>query len=95
VNNGLQHIKTKQYKVFLVEIDDDKRERVICGRTGIIEIELGQDYDYDMMDVLTRPYYTRENASIKLDLIPMDDRGTLLRMENFWEIETGDDEEEE
>lgn len=92
-NNQIIH--GKAYKVFLVEEDDDYRERVMCGLFKDIEITHNEpdtvtDYMYNKFR-MSNP----AGVTITLSLMPMDDKGTMLRMENFWEVETDDDGEEE
>lgn len=81
----------KQYKVFLVEVDDDDRERVLSGLAGSIEIDRQEEhqdiYSYD-------GFISRIPAVEKVVLnIVLQQRydGTYFTIENFNDIEDDED----
>lgn len=89
----------KIYKVFLVEEDDDDRERVLAGRCRAVEITTQPNWadihsDYSQYPVAS--YVTHTDMTMTLEMVPHSD-GTLFRIEDFSvsdEIENFMEEEE-
>lgn len=77
------------YKLFLVEMDDENRERVIAGRVNHIEFTREQDYA-DIHDGTSfgpiHRFVTNENVSVTMKLVPSEN-GTYFTIENFNEGE--------
>lgn len=79
--------ENKQYKLFLVEVDDDDRERVLSGLTETVSIDT--KYFYDIPNVLysSRTTYggvARVEYTLEIQLKPRPD-GTYFIIENFME----------
>lgn len=75
----------KRYKVFLVEEDDDYRERVISGLAGSVQIKNEPDYSdvrVDEMLCSAHIFKTRDNVSITLEMVPREN-GTYFTIEDF------------
>lgn len=92
---------SKRYKMYLVELDDEDRERVISGLVQDAEFESNIDYDNVEVDRLldsVRIFSTPTSMTVKFNLIPRED-GTYFTVENFLEQDSGEDllysEEEE
>lgn len=84
----------KEYKLFLVEVDDEDRERVLAGRVSRCEITVEPEYSDIHVDHFNYPvarYRAYETVTATLNLVPSPD-GTYFTIENFAETE---DEEEE
>lgn len=78
-----------RYKVFLVEEDDDDRERVVSGLVEVVEIVSEPTYGNVYSDITTAPIMTfldSTETTLTLKLVP----GTKLMFEDFT-----DEEEEE
>jgi len=77
----------KRYKIFIVEEDDDERERVLSGIAQTVSIDTKYN-DIDLMGdditVLRMPHIN--GATITLDMVPNAD-GSIMRYENFNEEE--------
>lgn len=75
----------KEYKLFLVEVDDEDRERVLAGRVNRCEINVEPEYadihtDYSLIPV--KQYRTSETVTVTLNLVPSAN-GTYFTIENF------------
>lgn len=75
----------KQYKVFLVELDDDDRERVLSGRVSVAEITSEPNYqdvfsEYSMAPVAH--YMVSEDVTMTLKMVP-NENGTIFTIEDF------------
>lgn len=93
VTKGVSLDPQKRYKVFLVEIDDDDRERVVSGVVEMAEITYEQDHQTIYSDATNYPvasYMMNPRATMTLKCVPKPD-GTLFSIENFAE----DDEDDE
>ena len=80
------------YKLFLVELDDDNRERVLSCKVKNLEFESTPEYDdIQIDDLLDSPkiYRTSTKTTLELELVSSED-GNLFRIEDFLE----EDEEE-
>lgn len=77
--------QNKQYKVFLVEVDDDDRERVIRGLVRGVEINVEPQYadihTYDSF-LPVRQFIESTTYTMNLTLMP-DENGKVLVFENF------------
>lgn len=75
----------KIYKLFLVELDDDNRERVIAGRVANIEMTHEPVYeDVYSISGLIHKFMSEDNITITMKMIPSGD-GTYFTIENFME----------
>lgn len=77
----------KTYKVFLVEEDDDLRERVISARSRDLKIDYEPNYDDVVVDQLlcaSKIFKTGETVTMTLELVPRAD-GIFFTIENFLE----------
>jgi hypothetical protein len=95
VNDTLElaPVAGKTYKFFLVEVDDDDRERVIAGQVSQIQIESEVNYgDIRVDDLLdsVRVFSDSVTYTLTANLVPSDD-GTYFRIENFLEEEDDDE----
>lgn len=75
----------KEYKLFLVEVDDEDRERVLVGRVSHCEINVEPEYSDIHTDYSNYPmarYRTSETVTVRLNLVPSPD-GTYFTIENF------------
>lgn len=73
----------KVYKVFLVEEDDDDRERVLSALTNNIQVDYEPDYgDIDMLLDSVKIFKTQDNYTLTIKLIPRLD-GTYITVEDF------------
>jgi hypothetical protein len=84
---GLAPVAGKEYKLFLVEVDDEDRERVLSARVGRCEITVEPDYADIHVDSLlnsARIFKTSETVTVTLNLVPSVD-GTYFKVENFME----------
>lgn len=75
----------KEYKVFLVEVDDEDRERVIVGRSMGCEINSHYDYSDIHSDYSNLPmarFATSQEVTMTLKLKPIEG-DTFFRIENF------------
>lgn len=84
-NIGLAPVAGKEYKLYLVEIDDEDRERVLEGRVSRCEITVEPEYtdihtDYSFSPVAR--YVAREDVTVTLNLVPSPD-GTYFTITNF------------
>ena len=89
MNNTIKPDPTKTYKLFLVEVDDDDRERVLSGLVRGVEI----NYNPQWTDIITAESYLPVNrfmsstdVDMKMNMVPRDD-GTVFTIENFNEEE--------
>lgn len=81
-----------EYKVFLVEVDDEDRERVLQGRVRAVEITNDPVYDSIHVDDMlssAKVFKTEDDVTMTLKMVPSEN-GTYFTMVNFME-----DEEEE
>ena len=87
---------SKEYKLFLVEVDDEDRERVLAGRVSrcdiIVEPEYG-DIHTDSFDYPMARYRTSETVTVRLNLVPSPD-GTYFRIEDFNYTEEDDERDD-
>lgn len=93
MNRLLMPLGGKRYKVFLVEEDDDDRERVMSGLTDNIHVEQDVNYADVPVDALldsAKIFRGGVKVTLTLNLIPNAD-GTYFVIENFLEE---DDEDE-
>lgn len=79
----------KKYKLFLVEIDDDDRERVLSSMAGsvVMDYEVEQDSiysEYSRQSIKTIASIERVTLTIVLERRP---DGTYFTIENFNEME--------
>src|SRR5690349_8939413 len=75
----------KRYKMYLVEVDDDDRERVLSARVDNIQLEVVPNYSEVMIDYSTAPvarYVDSWGATVTMNMVPNED-GTIFRVENF------------
>lgn len=77
--------ENKEYKLFLVEVDDDDRERVLSGLAGsvVMDYEVEQDNiysEYSMHPIKTIASIERVKLAIVLQRRP---DGTYFTIENF------------
>lgn len=91
-NTNLVPVQGKEYKLFLVEVDDHDRERVIAGRVETVEINMEQDWadvhsEYNVFPVAS--FEVSRSATLTLRL-KQDENGNLFRIENFAEEEIDD-----
>lgn len=84
---GLAPIAGKQYKVFLVEVDDEDRERVLSGLVQHCEIEV-EDIHSGFMGTVAR-FVTSTDVTCTLKLVPRED-GTYFTIENYSDAEGGE-----
>ena len=90
---GLAPVAGKQYKVFLVEVDDEDRERVLSGLAGHCEIEVEPQYaevHSEFMGPVAR-FVTSTDVTCTLKLVPRED-GTYFRIEDFSESDPYEDD---
>lgn len=83
----LMPLKTKRYKVFLVEEDDDDRERVLSGlveHVDIVSEPFYNDVRVDYSDFAVKRFLSHEEVTMTLRMVPRAD-GTYLIIENFAE----------
>lgn len=86
----------KEYKLFLVEVDDEDRERVLSGRVNRCEITVEPEYSYVHTDYSNYPmarYRTSETVTVTLNLVPSPD-GTYFRIEDFNYMEEDDERDD-
>lgn len=77
----------KEYKLFLVEVDDVDRERVLSGRVNRCEITVEPEYSDVHTDYSNYPmarYRTSETVTVTLNLVPSAD-GIYFEIVNFKE----------
>lgn len=77
----------KEYKLFLVEVDDEDRERVLSGRVNRCEITVEPEYSDVHVDYSNYPmarYRASETVTVTLNLVPSAD-GTYFEIVNFKE----------
>ena len=75
----------KTYKVFLVEVDDDNRERVVSGLVRRVVIEEVPHYDNVLVDSASHPvsvFQTGADVTWTLEMMPFED-GVWARIEDF------------
>lgn len=92
-NLGLADVSGKNYKLFLVEVDDEDRERVLSGLVGDCEITVEPEYADIRTDMLlnsARIFKTSETVTIKMKMVQRAD-GTYFEIVDF----SKEDEEEE
>lgn len=91
---GLAPVAGKEYKLFLVEVDDEDRERVLSGLVRRCEITVEPEYSDVHVDYSNYPmarFRTGEDVTVTLELGPRED-GTYFEIVDFSDKE---DEEEE
>lgn len=91
MDNYIKH--NKVYKVFLVEEDDEDRERVLSALTNHIEVAYEPDYaDIHSGDMLTaaKIFRTADHYTLTIKLIPRMD-GTYMTIEDFSRATEEDD----
>lgn len=84
-NMGLAPVAGKEYKLFLVEVDDEDRERVLAGRVSqcVIDVEPHySDIHVDYSNFPVKRYRDSETVTVTLNLVPSSD-GTYFRIEDF------------
>lgn len=84
--------QVKRYKLFLVEEDDDMRERVLSAKVRSFEIKHEPEYDdihVDASILAVNRFVVRDNVTLTLNLEPQQD-GVVFRVEDF----TKEDEDE-
>lgn len=77
----------KRFKLFLVEEDDEDRERVIAARVDTAEIDVESewaDVHTEAFDFPVASFVTATRYTLTIKLAPFED-GTMLRIENFGE----------
>lgn len=75
----------KEYKLFLVEVDDEDRERVLSGLVRGCEITVEPEYSDMYTDFSNYPvarYRTCEDVTATLKLVPRED-GTYFEIVDF------------
>lgn len=82
--NQLVAVENKTYKIFLVEMDDDDRERVISGVIENVEISQDNPYDHLQVDALLDSARIFRVADPIVTLTAKVKGGTL-KYENFLE----------
>lgn len=85
--NTLRPTLDKEYKLFLVEVDDDNRERVLAGRASSCEITTKPEYadiHSGHSDFAVSTFKVSEEVTLTLNMVPSPD-GTYFRIENFAE----------
>ena len=90
---GLAPVAGKEYKLFLVEVDDEDRERVLSARVGRCEITVEPEYSDVYTDFSNYPmtrYRTREDVTVTLNLVPSEN-GTYFEIVDFTETAESDD----
>ena len=96
---GLAPVAGKEYKLFLVEVDDEDRERELSARVRRCEIKVEPEYSDVHVDYSNYPmarYRTREDVTVTLELGPRED-GTYFEIVDFSSDEddvTKEDEDE-
>ncbi len=94
-NLGLAPVAGKEYKLFLVEVDDEDRERVLAGHVGWCEIKIEPEYAdvrTDYSDFVVSRFLTDEKVTMTLQLKKREN-GTYFTIENFAETEEEDEDE--
>lgn len=84
-------VQDKEYKLFLVETDDEDRERVIVGRVKCFTVDVEPEWIDIHSGYVDEPIHSfkgSQKATATMDLVPNGD-GTLFRIEDF----TQEDEE--
>lgn len=82
---GLAPVTGKEYKLFLVEVDDEDRERVLSARVRRCEITVEpecSDVHTDFSQYPMARYRTREDVTVTLELGPRED-GTYFEIVDF------------
>lgn len=75
----------KIYKLFLVEVDDDNRERVLAGKA--VGVKMAVDHNYADIESGYGPvgrFITETQVTVTMKLVP-DENGTYFRIEDFSE----------
>lgn len=88
INHGLVPVSGKEYKLFLVEVDDDNRERVLAGRVTSCEINVEPEYadvHVGYADYPVARYKSHEHVTITMNMVPSN--GTYFTIEDFREDE--------
>ncbi len=83
-------VRGKEYKVFLVEVDDDDRERVLSGRVSHVEIKTEPQWTTVRVESEYLPvgrFLESTDTTITMKMIPMDERGNVFILENFLDEE--------
>lgn len=82
---GLAPVGGREYKLFLVEVDDEDRERVLSARVVRCEITVEPEYSDVYTDFSNYPmsrYRTSEDVTATLKLAPKPD-GTYFEIVDF------------
>jgi hypothetical protein len=90
---GLAPVAGKQYKVFLVEVDDEDRERVLSGLVQHCEIAVDPQWENVHSEYYSAPvrsFMTNIDVTVTLKLRPRED-GTYFTIENFSEEPESED----
>jgi hypothetical protein len=94
---GLAPVAGKQYKVFLVEVDDEDRERVLSGLVQHCEIAVDPQWENVHSEYYSAPvrsFVTNTDVTVTLKLRPRED-GTYFTIENYSDAEGGENFNEE
>lgn len=89
---GLAPVAGREYKLFLVEVDDEDRERVLSGRVSRCEITVEPEYADVRVDELicsAAIFKTSETVTVNLNLVPSEN-GTYFEIVNFKEEDDED-----
>ena len=87
---------SKEYKLFLVEVDDEDRERVLAGRVSRCDIIVEPEYSDVYTDYGNYPvarHRASETVTVRLNLVPEAD-GTYFRIEDFNYMEEDDERDD-
>lgn len=90
---GLVPVVGKEYKLFLVEVDDEDRERVLSARVSRCEITVEPEYadiHADMLLNSAKIFRTSETVTITMKMVPRQD-GTYFEIVDFTETAESDD----
>lgn len=90
---GLAPVMGKEYKLFLVEVDDENRERVLSARVFRCEITVEPEYSDVHVDYSNYPmarHRTCEDVTATLKLAPREN-GTYFEIVDFTETAESDD----
>lgn len=94
--NSLEITQNKRYKLFLVEEDDELRERVLSGLVESAEIKVipnEPEINHLLDSTLIFNNYGIETYTIKFELKKREN-GTYFTIENFYEESLCDHEED-
>jgi hypothetical protein len=96
MNHSLARWEGKRLKLFIVEMDDTERERVLSCQVEYVTIDRDVEYSTVMSDMSgygVHRFVDREEVTLKARIVPKDD-GTYLTAENFGEQPQEEDEDE-